>query len=310
MATEQQGFLGLPRLAIAEGAATPDPGIAGVYAWSTTLVAPVYWNGTKWSAIPVGFNAGAWRAPLFTHWNANLGTWLPGGSSATKPGIHGMPALTDTGTATTRAVDTTNALRRQKRIGFVSATTAGSVSGTRLSANNPATLGNDTDGGFLFSCVFGCSDAATVSGARQFVGLRAATVAPTNVEPSTLTNAIGVGHGAADSNLKIYSGGSAAQTPIDLGGNFPANSLSADGYLLVLYAPQTPTVDGYKVGWYVKRLGTSFVASGILTGTAGTELPALTQGLTLNHYRSNNATALAVGLDIGAMALALPFPLL
>lgn len=305
MTASQLGFQALPPLAIAEGATTPNPGIAGVYAWSTTLVAPVLWNGTKWSAIPVGFNAGAWQAPLFTPFNAHLGEWMPPGNATTKPGVFGLTALTDIGTATARNVATTNALTRQKRIGFVSAATAGSLAGTRLGIAQ-FTLGDDTNGGFLFSTVFGCSDAATVSGARQFVGVRSSTAAPTNVEPSTLTNVIGVGHGAADTNLQIYFGGSAAQTPIDLGANFPANTLAADGYLLVLYAPMTPTLDAYRVGWYVERMGTAFSASGVLTGTVGTQLPALTTLLTFNHSRSNNATALAVGLDIGAMALAIP----
>lgn len=54
MAREQLGFQGLPRLAIAEGATTPDPGIVGVLVWSTTLGAVVRWNGTSWNAIGGG----------------------------------------------------------------------------------------------------------------------------------------------------------------------------------------------------------------------------------------------------------------
>ena len=43
-----------PPLAIAEGATTPNPGIAGVTVWSTTLLKPVYWTGTQWTAGSAG----------------------------------------------------------------------------------------------------------------------------------------------------------------------------------------------------------------------------------------------------------------
>lgn len=51
----------LPALAIAEGATTPDPG-GKAWVWSTTLGAPVFWDGTRWRgvvAISVGVTAPA-----------------------------------------------------------------------------------------------------------------------------------------------------------------------------------------------------------------------------------------------------------
>ncbi len=50
----QLALQGLPQRAIAEGATTPNPGAAGVWAWSTTLTKPVVWNGTAWVSLPVG----------------------------------------------------------------------------------------------------------------------------------------------------------------------------------------------------------------------------------------------------------------
>jgi hypothetical protein len=44
----------MPRLAIAEGAATPNPGIAGVTVWSTTEGSPITWTGTAWRISPAG----------------------------------------------------------------------------------------------------------------------------------------------------------------------------------------------------------------------------------------------------------------
>lgn len=42
---------GLPALALADGATTPDPGEAGPWAWSTTLGCPMFWEGSRWRAV-------------------------------------------------------------------------------------------------------------------------------------------------------------------------------------------------------------------------------------------------------------------
>jgi hypothetical protein len=45
--TKQLSFQAPVALALAEGATTPDPGIAGVSCWSTTLAKPVFWTGSQ-----------------------------------------------------------------------------------------------------------------------------------------------------------------------------------------------------------------------------------------------------------------------
>lgn len=50
MATKLLGYQAPPSLAIAAGAVTPNPGIVGAQAWSTTLGIVVAWNGTSWNA--------------------------------------------------------------------------------------------------------------------------------------------------------------------------------------------------------------------------------------------------------------------
>jgi hypothetical protein len=225
-----------------------------------------------------------------------VGYWCPPGNSTVLPGVMGYTAPTTVGTTTLRTITTANQLTRMRRIGFVSSATAGSLASSRVAVAQ-ITLGNGAGlGGFMKVIRFAASDAATVSGARMFVGISSNTSAPTNVEPSTLANSIGVGHGAADTNLKLYYGGSTAQTPIDLGANFPANTLSADVYELALYS--APSSSGL-VSYEVTRLNTGDVATGDLTGTSGVQLPANTTLLTYHWaYRTNNATGLSVGLDI------------
>ena len=127
---------------------------------------------------------------------------------------------------------------------------------------------------------------------------------PTNVEPSTLINSIGVGQGAANTNLFVYYGGSAAQTPIDLGASFPTNTSNTDWYELTLFAPPSSTNTVY---YQVVRLNTGNVASGTLTGTAGTVLPSNTTFLMPRNWRTNNATAAAVTLAFGNMYLEMDY---
>lgn len=224
-----------------------------------------------------------------------IGYWCPPGNATTTPGVLGYTAPTVVGTATTRAVAVTNQLTRMRRLGYVSAAATGSLASIRVATAQITTGSGSGLGGFFKITRFAISDAATVAGARMFVGISATTSAPSNVEPSTLLNCIGVGHGAANSNLFIYYGGSSAQTPIDLGVDFPANTLSADAYELALFAP--PSIAG-TVYYEVTRLNTGHVATGTLTGS-GVALPASNTLMTyMWAYRTNNATALAVGLDL------------
>lgn len=62
------GFEAPPSIAVAEGATTPDPGIVGVRAWSTTLSAPVHWDGTQWTAGASGGSGGA-ALSLYDEWD-------------------------------------------------------------------------------------------------------------------------------------------------------------------------------------------------------------------------------------------------
>lgn len=225
-----------------------------------------------------------------------VGVWIPQGNSTTVPGVFGYGALTAVGTATARNIATTNLFTRMRRIGYVSAATPAALSSLRQAVAQ-VHIGDGTGfGGFFKVCRFGISDAVLVASSRMFVGMASSTSAPTNVEPSTLTNVIGVGHGAADTNLKLYYGGSAAQTPIDLGANFPTNTVSTDVYELVLFSP--PGLNGY-VHYQVTRLNTGDTVSGTLGPSNGTNLPSTATLLSyMWAYRTNNITGAAVGLDL------------
>lgn len=74
---------------------------------------------------------------------------------------------------------------------------------------------------------------------RMFTGMRASVAAPTDAEPSTLTNIIGVGWGAVDPNMKIfYNDASGTASFIDLGTNFAVPVTDRTKvYELLMYAP-------------------------------------------------------------------------
>jgi hypothetical protein len=219
-----------------------------------------------------------------------VGYWNPSGNSTTSPEVFGYSLPNTIGTTTAANIATTNLFTRMRRISFISSATAGSLSSFRVA------VAQVTMGGFYKIIRFGCSDPATVSGARQFCGVITSTGAPTNVEPNTLVNCIGIGNGAADTNLSIFYGGSVAQTPISLGSNFPANTLSSDAYELALFAPSNQ----YCVYYEATRLNTGNVATGVIAGDgAAYVLPPPSTLLTFSwNFRTNNATALSVGLDI------------
>jgi hypothetical protein len=155
-------------------------------------------------------------------------------------------------------------------------------------------------GGFRAAYRFGISDAAAVATARMFLGVTVSTAALTNVAPGTLTNCIGVGHDAGDTTLRIYSGGSAAQAPIITGVAITRNDSI---YEFILTAPPS---QANTVHWSLQVLGSETRTTGILTGGAAV-LPQNTALLNpINAMRTNNATALAVGLDLFMLKLEIP----
>lgn len=229
---------------------------------------------------------------LDTSFQPNLGgnkvaLWMPPGGSTTVPGVFGMAALTATGTATSRTVATTNLLTRMTRLGYVSAATAASLAGAREAVLKYTTGAGTLLGGFFARYRFAPSDAAVVAGARMFVGLSASSAAPTNVEPSTLVNVVGVCQLSTSNNLQIYGAGATVGTPVDLGADFPANG-NVTAYELALFSPASGGVQ-----WQITNLSTGVTASGTFAA-----YPLGTVLLCHQLWRTNNATALAVGLDI------------
>ncbi len=192
------------------------------------------------------------------------------------------------GTVTALDVSSTDVGTRTPRGNVATSATAGNVAGIR-SPNTTWFVGNSANGGgvfFLAAFTLG----TVVSDQRAFFGPRSSTSAPTNVAPTTLTNSMGLGTVDGSPNWHIVFGGSAAQTPIDLGANFPSRGTTNDKIQFALYWPP-----GDNGGFYyeVNRNEGAFVASGFVPNTSpGTTLPASTTAMSPNNsYWTNNATA-------------------
>ena len=129
------------------------------------------------------------------------------------------------------------------------------------------------------------------------MGLQAGTAAATNVEPSSLLNAIGIAQLSTDATQwHLIASGSSAQVAQPLGTALGApGTLTADAYQLVVYAPAIPANTFY-VRARNLRTGVES-ATFTLTGTAA-QIPQSTTLLAPKIWRTNNATALTPAFDI------------
>lgn len=241
--------------------------------------------------IPAFFEPTGLNMPVQPYIALNkIGRYSAAGNTTTIS-TDALPAVGSQGTLTARSHATTNFFTRMRRVGVVSAAAANSIAFLRSSAGQFNTgSGASGLGGFFMVLRFGFSE--LTAAARAFFGMRPAGT-PINVEPSTLVQAIGIGRGDADTNFKLFYGGTAAQTPIDLGANFPANTTNVDMYELALFAPRTVADT---INWQVTRLNTGDVAQGQLTGTS-VQLPTNANLTALTAWITNNATASAVAFD-------------
>ena len=208
-------------------------------------------------------------------------------------------SMTFLGASATGGISSTNIVTRQNNMAFITAAGAGSLAYMYPSPTGKLLfIGNGSGvSGFLFGAEFIPNN--NISDGRYFYGLTSSTSAPTNVEPSTLTNCIGVAKLAGSANLQIVYGGSAAQTPIDLGVNFPANGSKANFYRAEFFSDAN---DNTKITYRVERVNTGGIATGNLTNTTpGTTLPATTTVLGPTFWLCNNGTASAMEMDFVSM---------
>ncbi|TXG82092.1 MAG: hypothetical protein E6R13_05425 [Spirochaetes bacterium] len=224
-------------------------------------------------------------------WANKVGWYTANGNSSTVS-ISGL-GNTATGTATTRNCTSTNLFTSMRRVGYVSATTAGSSAGTRHGAQQFWAGNAPGLGGYMYVARFGISSAATVSGQRSFVGLLASTAALSNVNPSSNTSIamLGFGVDSADSAWTFMHGNGTTVTKDTLTGTFPARNLSVSMFEARIYCKPNNAGTIY---YSLEVLG----GGSYYEGTATTTLPSATTFLSPQIWTNNGTTALACGIDV------------
>lgn len=226
-----------------------------------------------------------------------IGYWNPPGNATTAPGVFGLTGLTANGTATIRSVATTSLATRTRRLGYPSTATAGTFAGARLGVAQFSCGSGSPDGsGFMVVERWVESDPAAVSGRRAFHGMTTTIGAFTNVEVNALLNIVGVCQLSTDATQWYWLGaGSSAQTAIAVGALVGApGGNSTTAWELAIFAP-----NGIANTYYLQltNITTGATATRTMTGAA-TVIPQSAALLSWNAWATNNATALAVGIDL------------
>jgi hypothetical protein len=204
----------------------------------------------------------------------------------------GQATLTATGTATLAAFGTAdkyNYASRVESLVTVAATTA--VAGWRA-PNVISTIGGASSGlgGFKFNMIGGPATGVATTTSRFYMGLSNSTAAPTDVEPSTITNTFGIGYDAADTNMQLMYRGAGAANKVDLGASFVVPTTDRSKlYRLELFSPSGTTQS-------VAYLVTDLISGATASGTITTNLPATSTLLCPRIWSSVGGTSSVVGV--------------
>lgn len=201
--------------------------------------------------------------------------------------------ITATGTVTAPTKATTNRFsfsNRWETLVTVASTSA--VAGFRSNAGI-AGFGNAAGmGGFYYNSVSGAATGLSNTNARYFNGLSTSTSAPTDVNPSSLTNCFGIGYDASDGNLQfMHNDGSGTCTKVDLGSNFAVTTTDRTNfYRLIMYAEDNGSVVYYKV--------IDMADGDTYTGSVNTNLPSNTLMFAPYGYTSVGGSSAVTGFSL------------
>ena len=136
---------------------------------------------------------------------------------------------------------------------------------------------------------------ATVSTRRFFCGMATSTSAPTDVQPSSQTNIIGVGYDAADTNWQVMTNdGSGTATKTDTGIARPSSDRQSI-YSVMIFVP--PGGASATIGILDEGTGSTYET------TVSTDLPSTTTTMAPRAYASVGGTSSVVGLTLFSLYL-------
>lgn len=204
--------------------------------------------------------------------------------------------ITAAGTASTVTVSATNIHQAMRRIAYlVTTASATAVAGFRHNiAQFFRGAAGGKLGGFHFICRFGPATGNAANATRRgFCGFLSTTTAPTDVDPSTLTNVLGVGCDSADTNYFVmHRTGTGTVVKVNTGIAKSAADNTEMYDLAIFCAP-----GGTSVHIQFTRLSDDVS----FTHTITTSLPAETTLLAPQGYYSVGGTNSVIGVALVSM---------
>jgi hypothetical protein len=202
----------------------------------------------------------------------------------------GGPSLTATGTATSAPWAATSIHTRVQRVDYlVTAAANNAVAGYRVAA---ATWRGQE--GYQMIARACPATGVTTATRRCFIGMQASTAAPTDVNPSTLLNIVGVGYDAADTNWQVMTNnGTGAAAKIDTGIARP----SADRQTMYTVHVFTPPGGA----WVACRIVDDGTGTIYESAQLSADIPLATQTMTPNIYVSVGGTSSVIGIAFGGL---------
>lgn len=188
----------------------------------------------------------------------------PSNTSLTQVGFN----LSTIGTATGAGPAATNVHTIHSRLDYLVTTAAATaIAGVRTNGSAFLWQGDGSlpgMGGYRVALRWGPATGVATATQRAFAGVQGGNGTPTDVEPSSRTNVLGMGWDAADTNVQFMSNGaSGTAVKVDLGANFPVPTADRTAmYEIELYVP----ANGTTVEWKVTNLANGASVSGTASG--------------------------------------------
>lgn len=198
----------------------------------------------------------------------------------------GGPALTIAGTATNSATSNASVYDISGHLeSLVTTPSTSAVAGWYA-----PTAQQCLQTGLTFFCEWAPATGVATATTRAFCGMHSSVSAPTDVQPSGLTDKFGIGWDAADANVQFMHNDNADTcTKVDLGANFPVPSTDrTQVYQLRMYS-----LPGSGI---VKYTLTDVNTGNSASGTISTDLPAATTMLAPRVWMSVGGTSSVIGI--------------
>ena len=149
---------------------------------------------------------------------------------------------------------------------------------------------------------FSPSNPAQITTGLMFVGLAALTTAiGVTVEPTAIVDCVGVGQVSTSNNLHfVWNDASGTGTKIDLGTDFPASGLRTAQFLVEIFCDVNDPTRAIHLSVTNEVNGAHQRI--VIPGDHPT-VPTITTAMTYHFHSSNNAVALAGGIDIADLVI-------